>query len=117
MITSLVIIFKDVDYYSTFQNLLNTLYEANDYSGGLPYTKAQICDIINRLVYPHYLLFHNQFEYEPMPPEEFFKIEESQVFINEEARPFITGHKASSYSGSLICVLDINDKASYAYAA
>ena len=114
MIKSLVVIFKSVDYYSTFQNLFNTLYEANDYSGGLPYNKTQICNIINKMSYAHYLLFQNQFEYEPMTPEEFFKIEESQIFINDEAKNYIE-YEHPRPPNSLICVLDLSNKSSYVF--
>ena len=113
MIGTLVVRFKDIDYFGTIQNALNTIYEANHYSGGLPYTKSQICFILNKILYAHYLLFQNQFEYEPMPPEEFFILSESDVFINDETIPVLESARAMEKSPNEYHILSLEHKAVY----
>lgn len=85
MITKLLIKFCDNDFYNTFYTTLETILHAYEYSGKLPFSKEQICLIINELAYGHYLLFQNQFEYvDGVNIKNYLRIDESLIYINEE---------------------------------
>lgn len=99
MIEKLLIKFGDNDFYNTFYALLETILHAHEYGGKLPFTKAQICLIINELSYGHYLLFQNQFDYaDGGNTKNYLQIDESQIYIDEEVDEFLKENIKSANS-------------------
>lgn len=98
LLEKIAIRFGDNDFYNCFEGVLQTLDNAFKYHGKLPTDKKLLCVIINQLIYGHYLLFQNQFEYNEEKDgviskrtKQYLQITPEKILINEEVDNFIRG--------------------------
>jgi len=87
--------FGDNDFHSTFNPIMDTLYAAFLYHGGLPENKKKLLIMINSISYGFYLLFQNQFEYngeisgEVSSTKDYLILTEKKLLLNEEVDEYL----------------------------
>lgn len=87
--------FGDNDFYSTWNNVMETLQVAYDTYGELPSTKEKLLLMINNVSYGFYLLFQNQFKYHEeaelkvSSTKEYLIMTENELLLNEEVDEYL----------------------------
>lgn len=102
--------FGDNDFSNTFHGVLATIHDAYKWNDKIP-TKEQLCKIINEMVYGHYLLYQNMFEYNDEKSGEICEgtkkylqqIKPERILINEEVDQYL---KNTKWDNSETFILD-----------
>jgi hypothetical protein len=90
--------FGDNDFTSCFFGVLNTLLNAYRYTETLPNDKDVLCNIINELSKPCYVLFQNDMLTEST--KEYIQINTTNLLINDEVDEYsklTDEHNADTY--------------------
>lgn len=96
MIAKILIVDETKNFHSTYTKILETLAEAHLYQDGLDFTKENLCSIINKMMYSHYLLFQSSPKDEPVLSEDQMPKIENFIYVNEEVNSFINKNNERS---------------------